>query len=115
MTQFTITAVRCHFCDTAPFMRTEGDVRSCECENITVSEDGLFARQADSYTHEANIPTKTAQAVLVADFEECKDKFGLLRHASRLIPHMRNVDRVVVKSVRTSYFDSADGMLSLVD
>lgn len=102
----------CGNCGGGVFMRCDGDVRSCPCEQLTVN-DGFVQNEADTdYSFEEAVPFKKTKAELLADFESCADKFGVFKSADKMIAHLRS-GKVVVKSVRRGYFDDAEGQLAL--
>jgi hypothetical protein len=107
----------CKYCNTGVFVRAASDVRSCECGNVEISEDGALVRQgAESYKMEYDVPFKKTEAELEADFNECRDKFGLIRQADKMIARMLDTDRApVVMTPRKRFEDDVEGMLSLED
>ena len=107
----------CKYCNIGVFVRAPGDVRQCECGNVEMSAEGVLVRQGvDSYKAEYDVPYKKTEAELEADFNECRDKFGLIRQADKMIPRMRDTDRApVVMTPRKRFEDDVEGMLSLED
>lgn len=107
----------CKYCNIGVFIRADGDVRQCECGNVEMSAEGVLVRQGvDSYKAEYDVPFKKTKEELEADFNECRDKFGLIRQADKMIPRMRDTDRApVVMTPRKRFDDDFEGMLSLED
>lgn len=107
----------CKYCNIGVFVRAPGDVRQCDCGNVEMSDEGVLVRQAvDSYKVEYNVPCKKTKAELATDFNECRDKLGLIRQADKMIARMRDTDRApVVMTPRKRFEDDIEGMLSLED
>jgi hypothetical protein len=107
----------CKYCNTGVFVRAASDVRSCECGNVEISEDGALVRQgAESYKMEYDVPFKKDVEDLIEDFNNCTDKFGIIRMADKMIPRMRDVNRQPTTfTPRRRFDDDFEGMLSLED
>lgn len=107
----------CKYCNIGVFVRAPGDVRQCDCGNVEISDEGVLVRQGvDSYKVEYNVPCKKSKAELAADFNECRDKLGLVRQADKMIARMRDTDRApVIMTPRKRFEDDFEGMLSLED
>ena len=107
----------CKYCNIGVFIRADGDVRQCDCGNVEMSDEGVLVRQGvDSYKVEYNVPCKKTEAELAVDFNECRDKLGLIRQADKMIARMRDTNRApVVMTPRKRFEDDFEGMLSLED
>ena len=103
----------CLNCDTGVYMRHVSDVRSCNCGNISMEDDGVYVREGvNSYKMERDVPFKKSVEQLAEDFESCADKFGLLRSATKMVAHLRSERNIVIPK-RRRFDDDVEGMLSL--
>lgn len=89
MTKAIITAYHCLNCDDAIYARVESDERECTCGNLHMQGDSILIRDFPAYRREEDLTVRQSEEILAADFESCKDNFGILRYASKTIPRLR--------------------------
>lgn len=89
MTKAIVTAYHCLNCDEAIFARVEEDERTCSCQNLNMQGDAILVHDPAAYRREEDLQVRQSEEILKADFNSCKDNFGVIKHASKSIPRLR--------------------------
>lgn len=98
-----VKACYCKFCDSAVFARVEYDVRTCLCGNVSLNNGKFTTAFKDETTLVENLPVRQTSDILDIDYEEGNDRFGVIRHASKVIPRLLNGVRTeLTRRVRLS-------------
>ena len=114
MTNTKIGVIVCNNCGAGVFLRCGGDVRSCSCEYLTMSDNGVETVDSETnYKVFHDVELRKSVEDLKADFEECNDKFGVFKDGLRMVAHLSIPNRNIVKSVRRRFDEDESGMLSL--
>jgi len=77
----------CNNCGNGLYARCDGDVRECTCGNATIKNvNGLVMyKSVDGHVDVTTVEVKQDEFTLIEDFEEMKDRFGLIKDGKKCI------------------------------
>lgn len=112
--QSIIHVVVCGQCGNGVFLRTEGDVRSCGCEYITLDSEGVHSGAEKDYEVFPRLSINKTEEQLAADFEEFNDKFGVFKDGKKMVDFLTKGVRKGIGQ-RRHFEDGVEDQLSLAD
>ena len=111
---YSISMTVCGHCDTGLFLRCAGDMQTCDCGYVSISDSGAVCQDdQDFYKTYPAVTIKHSAEKLQRDFDDLEDRYGRLPNGTAMAKRLSDDSRSFTISKRRHFEDDLAQLAAL--